>query len=142
MIGQSPEKHNDNRYIYALARLYRWYSAKLQPHFLTIIINHNRPGFLRAGYRSATAAGHFLEPFRGLLRAIEFDAIIHYSSTTIAAWIEADPRVAYVDCEELVSSLAPGVNVLWAWNDGTIHTISGTSMASPHDEDFLDANGL
>lgn len=43
-----------------------------------------------------------------------------------------DTLASFSNYGNLVDVAAPGVGILSTWNDGTIYSISGTSMASPH----------
>ncbi|KAL7746677.1 hypothetical protein RI367_007956 [Sorochytrium milnesiophthora] len=51
---------------------------------------------------------------------------------TVGATTRDDQLASFSNFGPKVDILAPGVDVTSLWNDGTTHTISGTSMASPH----------
>ncbi|KAJ3195228.1 hypothetical protein HDU67_004430, partial [Dinochytrium kinnereticum] len=54
------------------------------------------------------------------------------SAFTVAASDINDRIATFSDRGTCVDIIAPGVNVISAWNNGLTRTISGTSMASPH----------
>lgn len=86
----------------------------------------------------AVAAGNEGADASGSVPAAYDDAVIAVSATTSgddwpnwsnwgndsAAWTSATSAP--------VAIAAPGVSILSTWNDGSVNTISGTSMASPH----------
>ncbi|KAF9651864.1 serine protease [Thelephora ganbajun] len=51
---------------------------------------------------------------------------------TVAASDITDSRAYYSNYGRVVSVFAPGSNITSTWIDGSYHTISGTSMATPH----------
>ncbi len=51
---------------------------------------------------------------------------------TVAASDSTDTRASFSNFGSCVDVYAPGVNITSTWLNGTINTISGTSMASPH----------
>lgn len=60
-----------------------------------------------------------------------FATAAHDVSRTIADFSSRGPS-QFVGTRVKPNLSAPGVNVRSAWNDGSYHSISGTSMASPH----------
>ncbi|KAJ3416214.1 hypothetical protein HDV05_002504 [Chytridiales sp. JEL 0842] len=54
------------------------------------------------------------------------------SAITVAASDINDRIASFSDRGTCVDIIAPGVNVLSIWNNGSTRSISGTSMASPH----------
>ncbi|KAJ3094387.1 subtilisin-like serine protease [Phlyctochytrium planicorne] len=54
------------------------------------------------------------------------------SAITVAASDSTDTVASFSDQGSCVDIVAPGVNVLSTWNNGSTRSISGTSMASPH----------
>lgn len=51
---------------------------------------------------------------------------------TVSAMDSVDAFANFSNYGASVKYCAPGVNILSTWNDGSYHTISGTSMAAPH----------
>ena len=51
---------------------------------------------------------------------------------TVAASDSTDTRVSFSNFGSCVEVYAPGVNIRSTWLNGTLNTINGTSMASPH----------
>lgn len=51
---------------------------------------------------------------------------------TVGATMNLDRLASFSNTGACVAILAPGENVLSAWNNGQTKTISGTSMACPH----------
>lgn len=50
----------------------------------------------------------------------------------VSASDSSDNLASFANTGDEVELIAPGVDILSAWNDGGYNTISGTSMASPH----------
>ncbi|KAI9290815.1 putative subtilisin-like protease precursor, partial [Neoconidiobolus thromboides FSU 785] len=54
------------------------------------------------------------------------------SAFTVAASDQNDNKASFSNHGECVSIIAPGVDILSTWNNGSTYTMSGTSMATPH----------
>jgi subtilisin family serine protease len=81
---------------------------------------------LAAGMNHAVAAGNDDESACGSSPAHVRQAL------TMAATDDRDRRAWFSNYGECVDLFAPGVDIESAWRGGGSHTISGTSMASPH----------
>ncbi|PIR58960.1 MAG: hypothetical protein COU69_02790 [Candidatus Pacebacteria bacterium CG10_big_fil_rev_8_21_14_0_10_56_10] len=62
-----------------------------------------------------------------VLYPAKYDSVV-----AVAATDKSDGTPSWSSEGEQVELAAPGVEIRSTWNDGSYHTISGTSMASPH----------
>jgi subtilisin family serine protease len=81
---------------------------------------------INSGVHSIVAAGNSNVDAASTSPAHVVEAI------TVGASDITDARALYSNFGSVVDVFAPGSGVISTWNDGGIHTLSGTSMATPH----------
>ncbi|KAF2830370.1 elastase-like serine protease [Ophiobolus disseminans] len=89
-------------------------------------VNDAAKAITAAGVFVAVAAGNYNDD------AAHDSPASEPSVCTVGASAQNDTRAYFSNYGPLVDVFAPGLNITSLWLNHTVHTISGTSMASPH----------
>ncbi|KAI0388026.1 oryzin precursor [Hypomontagnella monticulosa] len=93
---------------------------------LSSSVNTAAAAAVEAGLFLAVAAGN------GNLDAALYSPASEPTVCTVGATSSDDKRAPFSNYGSLVDVFAPGVDIISTWNNGSVATISGTSMATPH----------
>ncbi|KAL7627997.1 hypothetical protein AAE478_002193 [Parahypoxylon ruwenzoriense] len=93
---------------------------------LSSSVNTAAAAAVEAGFFLAVAAGN------GNQDASLYAPASEPSVCTVGATDADDERAPFSNYGSLVDVFAPGVSIVSTWNNGSVATLSGTSMATPH----------
>ncbi|KAI5865167.1 oryzin precursor [Durotheca rogersii] len=93
---------------------------------LSSSVNTAAAAAVEAGLFLAVAAGN------GNVDASQYTPASEPTVCTVGATDPSDERAVFSNYGSLVDVFAPGVGVVSTWNNGSVATLSGTSMATPH----------